>query len=155
MLKAMKIAAAAVLAVGLTGAAQAAPELSSFDVHSADGWAQKLALCDTTAFLNSHPDLNSNIMFVRRDDARRFDMLLPPDFVGGGQWYEDGYERLYHHLRQDKKVSADEMLQAQNTVGRDFVEAYRASGGRLNRHFLNAQDTYCRAMARAQGVIVS
>jgi len=158
MLKTLKLAlAAAAVAAATTGAAQAGTALTSYDVAVAPTWAEKLALCDTTAFLASGPDLNANIIFVRRDDARQFDMLLPPTFVGGGQWYRDGYERLYWRLRHDNKVTSKELQAAQNKIARDFVEAYRRGNGAhgaVQQRFLHAQDKACREMARAEGVIV-
>ncbi|MEI9965873.1 MAG: hypothetical protein WDM92_15750 [Caulobacteraceae bacterium] len=113
MLKGLKSAVAiACLSLGLAGAANAAaPDLSGFDARAADGWAQKLVLCDTIASCAaSRPE--RDLIFVRRDDSRRFDMLLPPDFVGGGQWYKDGYQHLYLRLRHDKKISSGELTAA-------------------------------------------
>jgi len=159
MLKTLKLALAVAATAAVTaGVAHAGTDLTSYDIASAPTWAEKLVLCDTTAFLAGRPDLNANIIFVRRDDARRFDMLLPPTFVGGGQWYSDGYERLYWRLRHEDKITSKQLLAAQNQISRDFVEAYRrghsAYGGR-GRRFLEAQDKTCKAMARAEGVIVS
>ena len=159
MLTALKSAlAAAIAAAGLAGAAQAAPPsapIARFDVRSAQGWAQKLVLCDVTAFLATDPDFNANRMWVARDDGRR-DLLLPPDFVGAGQWYKEGYQRLYFRLKREGKISEHALLDAQNSVGHDFVEAYRRAGrGNGDGSFFRAQDTYCRAMARAEGEIIT
>ncbi len=158
MLKTFKLALAAAAAVAVTaGAAQAGTDLKSFDVASAPTWADKLALCDTTAFLAGGPNLNANIMFVRRDDTRDFDMLLPPNFVGAGQWYKDDYQRLYRRLRHDKKITSKQMWAAQSKIAPDFVEAYRRGNGKgvAEQRFLRDQDRACRAMARSEGVIVS
>ncbi len=151
-LKSAIVAAGA--AVVLSGAARAEPgALSSFDAQSADGWANKLVLCDVTAFLAGKPDLNANLMFVRRDDGRN-DLMLPPDFVGGGQWYKEGYEHLYWRLKREQKVDEAQVRNAQNTLGHDFVEAYRRNTN-ADPAFLRHQDSYCRSMARGEGEIIS
>jgi len=147
---------AAIVAIGFVGAAQAAPAapIDRFDVRNAHGWAEKLVLCDVSAFLATDPDLNADRMWVRRDDGHR-DLLLPPDFVGAGQWYKEGYERLYFRLKREGKISQDALIDTQSTLGHDLVEAYRRAGrGNGDGSFFRAQDTYCRAMARAEGEIV-
>ncbi len=146
---------AGALALGLAGGAVAAPtNLSAFDVRSADSWAEKLVLCDVTAFLAQKPDLNANRMWVRRDDGHR-ELLLPPDFVGGGAWYKEGYERLYWRLKRQKQVDSHQLRQAQDTLAHDFVQAYRRDpAGMAYSRTLRDQDTFCRRMARSEGVIV-
>ena len=150
---ALSAIALAGLAFGAIGPAQAeATDLSRFDVRSAPDWADKLVLCDVTAFIASKPDLNANRMWVRRDIGPP-DLMLPPDFVQGGQWYKEGYQRLYWRMRHDKRIEGDQVLRAQDTLGRSFVEAYRRQPN-LDRHFLSGQDSYCRSMARAEGEII-
>ena len=153
--------ASATLALGSFGQASAdAPSLAQFDVKSAGSWAEKLVLCDTTAFLASRPDFNANRMWVHRDDGRQ-DLLLPPNFVGAGRWYKEGYEQLYWRLRRDNQVTSQELMSVQNGVGRSFVETYRRNNGYngatfgVDQRFLDRQDAYCRSMARKEGVIVS
>ena len=146
------LAAALGAVVVITGAAQAQPasrDVSSFNVQQVGDWADRLALCDVTAFLASRPDFNAQQMWVRRDDGHS-DMLLPPDFVGGGWWYKEGYQRLSYKL----KIEPARMHQAQNTLARDFVESYRRSSSSQNQHFLRQQDGYCRQLARDQGEII-
>ncbi len=152
----LKIAfAAAAAVIGFWGAAQASPvDNSQFDVRGARSWAERLVLCDDTAFLASRPDFNADRMWVRRDDGHR-DLLLPPDFVGGGQWYMEGYQRLYFRLKQRHMVDSAAVDRAQNTVGRAFIEAYRRAGyARSGEGFLRGQDSYCRSMARANGEVI-
>src|SRR5947208_163273 len=109
--------ASASLALGAAGVVQAQSRptgdygqggYSQFDVRNARNWAERLVLCDTTAFLASRPDLNANRMFVRRDDGRR-DLLLPPDFVGNGRWYKEAYERLYWRLKREHQITSDDL----------------------------------------------
>ena len=142
--------------VGASGLAQAQPAqgaFAAFDVRAVQGWAEKLVLCDTTAFLATQPDLNANRMWVRRDDGHS-DLLLPPDFVAGPNWYKEGYERLYLRLQRKGEIDQGQLAQAQGTLGHAFVEAYRRAG-RTDRAFLESQDRYCRAMARDEGEIIS
>jgi len=157
----MAALASASLAIGAAGFAhgqpQSSPRFSEFDVRNARTWAEKLVLCDVTAFLASKPDLNANRMWVRRDDGHN-DLLLPPDFVGAGRWYKEGYEQLYWNLKRQKQVSSEEIRQSQGGIGRRFIEAYRSSGYNgpgQDFRFLDRQDGYCRSMARQEGVIVS
>jgi hypothetical protein len=131
-----------------------------FDVRNARTWAERLVICDTTAFLATHPNLDASRMWARRDDGRR-DLLLPPYFIGAGRWYKQGYEQLYWRLRRERQVTRDEIYRAQDTIGRRFVDIYRRSngsyggGGGPESRFLDRQDAYCRAMASQQGFIVS
>jgi len=157
MFRSFKVALAALgVAAAVAGVAHARGEprpLTTFDVRSSGNWADRLALCDTTAFLASKPDLNANRMWVRRDDGHA-DLLLPPDFVGNGWWYKEGYQRLYWRLRHEKKLDSDQMKQAQNTLSRDFVESYRRANDYHDARFLRDQDVYCRSLAREQGEII-
>jgi len=161
------------LAAALCGSAQAQPypgernlpplsrdggRFAEFDVRNARGWAERLVICDTTAFLASRPDINADRIWVRRDDGRR-DLLLPPYFVGAGHWYKQGYERLFWRLRREREVSSADVYRAQDAVGRRFVQTYRDANGRygvgIDIRFLEAQDRYCRQMARSEGEIIT
>ncbi len=113
-------------------------------------------ICDYSAFLSGRPDLHANRMWVRRDNGHS-DMLLPPDFVGAGNWYKEGYEHLYFKLRRKGEVDAAQLRHAQDTVGRDLLEAYRRQQpwSTANVNFLLRQDAYCRQLARQEGEFVS
>jgi hypothetical protein len=146
------LAVAAVLAAGSARAAP--PDLSRFDVRNVHTWAERLVLCDATAFLATRPDFNANRIWVRREDGHR-DLLLPPDFIGAGRWYAEGYERLYRKLEHEGKVDEASLQTAEDSLGLPLVRAYRVSGyGWVGMSFLRDQDTFCRAMARRNGVIV-
>jgi hypothetical protein len=163
-----RIILAAVAASSLmlcAGASQARPEhreggnvYAPFDVRNARNWTERLVLCDVTAFLVSRPNLNADRMWVRRDDGRR-DVLLPPYFLGAGRWYKEGYQRLFWRLKRGRQASDAELLHAESAIGRRFIDAYRDAnpytGGMVQSGFLDAQDRYCRNMARAEGEYVS
>jgi hypothetical protein len=155
--------AASSLLLGV-GASQARPDhgeggslYAGFDVRNARNWTERLVLCDTTAFLASRPNLNADRMWVRRDDGRR-DLLLPPYFLGGGRWYKEGYQRLFWRLQRRHQASDTELFRVESTIGRRFIDAYRDAnpytGGVVQSGFLDAQDRYCRNMARAEGEVV-
>ena len=83
-MKSIILAALAASTLAIASAAHAQPDrdqrdraasrdggrYADFDVRNARGWAERLVLCDTTAFLASRPDLNADRMWVRRDAAR-------------------------------------------------------------------------------------
>ena len=112
-------------------------------------------LCDVTAFLAAKPDLNATRMWVRRSDGRA-DLLLPPDFVGAGQWYKEDYQRLYWRLKRQKKVDSRGLEHARAELAHGFIQAYRRSNRSLAQgRFLERQDRACRSTARNVGVVVS
>ena len=166
-----RILLAAVLALAWTGAASARPHpqgepywpavssgpYQAFDVRNARTWAERLVLCDTTAFLAGEPNLNADRMWVRRE-GRRPELLLPPYFVGPGRWYREGYQRLFWRLRARGLVTDPEVYRAQDTLLRRFVDTYRRinpyAGGAVDSGFLQAQDRDCRRMGRDQGEII-
>jgi hypothetical protein len=152
MLKALTLATIALMGAAV---ARAAPDSSRFDVRNAHNWAERLVLCDSTAFLATRPDFNANRMWVRRDDGHR-DLLLPPDFVGAGRWYKEGYQRLYWRLRRRGEVDDASLTAAADQLGRPFIESYRRAGGYnwQGDDFLRGQDVFCRATARQQGEII-
>lgn len=158
MFKPLKTALlAAGIVFGCAGFTQAAvpADLHAFNLQGADGWADRLVLCDVTAFLAAKPDLNANRMWVRRQDGHS-DLLLPPDFVTGGQWYKEDYQRLYFKLKGRKKIDSAALRRARVDLGRPFVEAYRRGVRTVaESRFLLRQDQACRTMAREEGVIVS
>jgi hypothetical protein len=148
---------AAGLALGCAGLAQAAAPggLAAYNARAADSWADWLVLCDTTAFLASKPDLNATRMWVRRDDGHS-DLLLPPDFVGAGQWYKEDYGRLFRRLKRQDKVDMHRVERARGDLAHAFIEAYRKTGrSAAAQRFLTRQDAACRDTARGVGVIVS
>ena len=148
---------AAGLALAWAGVAQAAepPGLAAYSARAAHSWADWLVLCDTTAFLASRPDLNAARMWVPRDDGHA-DLLLPPDFVGAGQWYKEDYGRLFRRLKRQNKVDKQHVERARGQLAHGFIEAYRNTGpSTAARQFLTRQDAACRETARGVGVIVS
>ena len=162
----MKRSIGAALAAGLlvAGAVSAQPDAggrpgpyAGFDAHNVRDPAERLVLCDATAFLASQPDLNADRMWVRRDD-RAPQMLAPPYFIGSGRWYKEGYERLFWRLRDKGQVSQDEVYRLQDTLSRRFIDAYRGingyGGGSNEIGFLRRQDGACRAWARREGEII-
>ncbi len=142
------IAAAALLASA--GAAQAVPDLSAFDASRARSPAERLVLCDTTAFLATRPNLNANRIYARRD-GRPWQLMLGPRFVQGGQIYSERYDRMYWKLKRAGQIDQDQLLAAQDGPGRALVESYR-DGGYLPMAFARTQSQFCSAWTREAGV---
>jgi hypothetical protein len=151
-LRAAPIAAAVAFSAG--AACAAPPDLSRFDVRNVHTWAEQLALCDATAFLATKPDFNANRILLQRSDGRR-DVLLPPDFIGAGRWFAEGYERLYFRLKSEGKVSEASLQAADDSLALPLVRAYRTAGyGWVGMSFLRNQDVRCREMARRNGEVI-
>ena len=145
---------AACAALALCTAAVAQPayaprdDLARFDARATPDLAAKLAICDTARFLRTSPDLDSNVIYVYRQNQGRYDPLLPPYFVGGPQWYDEDLERAYRRLRGQGQVNFDQVQAARYAIGRDMVKAFdRVSGP--ERRFLDEQSRYCEAVEDA------
>lgn len=154
MMKPFALAAAVALSVVGAASAQApgygaAPygqtDLARFDARLGDDPARKLALCDATRFLVTDPDLDADRVYVNRQSERRFDVLLPPDFVAGPEWYDEDLERAYRRLRNQGVVSAEQMRAARGVLGREMVRSFDQATG-PERRFLRDQSRYCETV---------
>ena len=147
----LQTAIAAAVALTAASAANAAPaDLSAFDAAQARTPAERLVLCDTTAFLATRPNLDANRMYARRD-GRPFELMLGPRFVQGGQLYSERYDRMYWKLRSQGQITQDQVIDAQDGPGRALVEGYR-NGGYLPSSFARDQAKFCTAWSREQGI---
>lgn len=148
-------AAAAVLALGSAAVAQqsigapvyAGPGsavLAQFDARTAPDLPSKLAICDAARFLRTSPDLDSDKILVRRRD-NQLDLLLPPNFVGGPEWYDEDIERAYRRLKRQGQVGYDEVRHARQDIGRAMVRAFERTTG-SERRYLDEQSRYCETV---------
>ena len=142
------LAAAALL--GVAGAAQAYPDLTPFDASRAATPAERLVLCDTTAFLATRPHLEANRIYARRD-SRPWQLMIGPRFVQGGQIYSERYDRMYWKLKRDNQIDQNQLIAAQDGLGRGLVETYRDSGY-LPMAFAREQSQFCSGWTREAGV---
>lgn len=153
-MRALAIAAAAALAVVGSAAAQSPgvgtfgsnaasrDDLARFDARAAADLPRKLAICDAARFLRSDPDLDADKMFVRRDQQGRFDLLLPPYFVDGFEWYDEDIEDAYRRLKRNGQVDYETVRAARREIGRDMVRTIDRPGP-TERAFLRDQSRYC------------
>ena len=153
MTKTASVLACVVLAATAASAvAQPADtDLSIYVAATAPGPLEKLVLCDTTTFLASEPDLDADVIIVRRDgvpDQR----LLPPDFVTNGFLYRQGYDRLFERLRRQKLATREQLAQIQGSLGRGLIDRYRRRGV-LPPTFVSEQFAFCNSFARSYGII--
>ena len=146
----LKSAIAAVALLGAAGSAQAYPDLSAFDASRAATPAERLVLCDTTAFLATRPNLDANRIYTRRD-SRPWQLMIGPRFVQGGQIYSERYDRMYWKLRRAGELTQDDVIAAQDGPGRALVETYRDSGY-LPMAFAREQSNFCSGWTREAGV---
>lgn len=138
-------------AVATVTAAQAQPSpYDQFDAAAARSPAERLVLCDTTAFLAGRPDLNAQRIVLRRIDRVPV-ILLPPYFVSGGFLYSERYDRVLGRMRKSGEVTLRQVAAAQAGPGRAMVEVYRASRW-VDRGFAVRQDRVCRKFAADYGV---
>ena len=150
----MKISALAALcgalAVGGSAVAQSygqPTDLARFDARANPDVAAKLAICDATRFLRSRPDLDADLVYVRRDDGQ-IDLLLPPHFVGGPEWYDEDLEHAYRRLKRQGVVSYDQVRAARSAISADMVRAFRRTNG-AGQRFLQDQSRYCETVEDA------
>jgi len=139
----------AALGAALAGApALAQPvDWSAFDPARAQSVADRLVLCDMSAFLASKPDLDAQVIYVRRDD-QRYDPLIPPFAGGGASWYEDDNQRAYQRFRSAGQVTAQELTAAQERYVRPMSKAFdRATPGQ--QRALESSRRFCKDFARS------
>ena len=146
----LKSALAAVALAASAGAANAYPDLSAFDASRAATPAERLVLCDTTAFLSTRPNLDANRIYARRD-GRPWQLMIGPRFVQGGQIYSERYDRMYWRLKRDGQIDQNQLIAAQDGPGRGLVETYRDSGY-LPMGFAREQSQFCSGWTREAGV---
>ena len=146
----LKSSLAAAVLLGAAGAAQAYPDLSAFDASRAATPAERLVLCDTTAFLATRPNLDANRIYARRD-SKPWQLMIGPRFVQGGQIYSERYDRMYWKLRRQNQIDQNQLLAAQDGPGRALVETYRDSGY-LPMGFAREQSNFCSGWTREAGV---
>lgn len=147
-----RLAAAFIFAAAVATSAAASAQITAgpadfarFDARIAPDLPAKLAICDAARFLRTDPDLDADRIFVRRTSENRFDLLLPPYFVGGPEWYDEDLERAYRRLRSAGQVDFDQVSAARRDIGRDMVRVFdRVNGG--EREFLDEQSRYCETV---------
>jgi hypothetical protein len=136
-----------------TAAAAEASDLAGFDAARTNSTAEKIVLCDTSAFLRTRPDLQADRIYARRE-GRPFQLLLGPYYVQGGFLYSERYERLAEKLERQHRVSARQIADVQASQGRAFVDAWGRDGA-LPGDFAARQSQVCTAFARDNGVLVA
>lgn len=141
---------AGALAVVSLARAQPGSAYDRFYVEAARTPAERLVVCDTTAFLAGRPDLNAQRIVVRHLDRIPV-TLLPPYFVSGGFLYSDRYDRVFNRMRARHEVSVRDVAATQAGVGRAMVELYRRTRW-VDRAFVRRQDRACRDFAAGYGV---
>ncbi len=143
--------AAAVAAFGSAAApALAQPtDFAAFDPARAQTVAERLVLCDMSAFLASRPDLDAQVIYVRRDD-QRYDPLIPPFAGGGSAWYEDDHRRAYQRLRSAGQVTPQELAAAQDRYIRPMTKVYERATPSQQRT-LESTRRFCKDFARSAG----
>lgn len=151
-MKRIAFALAAALAGGSALAQPAAgpADLARFDARTAPDVPSKLAICDAVRFLRTDPDLDADRIYVRRQAENRYDLLLPPYFVGGPEWYDEDLERTYRRLRSAGQVEYKAVQTARSQIGREMVRTFdRVTGS--ERAYLDDQNRYCEDVVEAFG----
>lgn len=151
----MKRIALALAAALLGGSAVAQPaagpaDITRFDARTAPDVPSKLAICDAVRFLRTDPDLDADRIYVRRPSENRFDLLLPPYFVGGPEWYDEDIERAYRRLRSAGQVEYRAVQTARHEIGREMVRTFDRVNG-SERAYLDEQNRYCEDVVEEFG----
>jgi hypothetical protein len=149
MSRASRLSLGLAVSLALTGAARA-QSYKAFDAAGATTSAERLVLCDTSLFLAARPDLNSRRIVAPRQN-RMAALLLPPQFVSGGQMFSDRDERLMGRLVDQRQVTVRDIAEAQATKGRAMIDLYRTSR-HIDHPFTVRQEHTCRAFAKTYGV---
>ncbi len=148
----MSASAALALAALLAGsAAQGAPPagltaLGAFDVDRAQGWPDKLALCDLTYFLNSRPDLEADYILAPDRDTRWVRRLRGPRFLPPNLFYDSEVRQAYERLRRAGLVTRAQASEARARHDRPFIERFRRWRGGAEDAFIQRQSEGCVAV---------
>jgi len=138
---ALALCAGAVLAAP----SRAAPRqpLESFAIAPERGVADTLALCDLTAFLETHPNLDADVIVAPDDRGRPFrqpmrhPLFRPPDLVFDGK-----VRRAVQRLEGAGLIRRSEIADARARYDSQMLDSWRYAKP-AERRFLDAQLDRC------------
>ncbi len=138
----VSIAASAVI----LGAGPAfAASIRDFDINKAPGWADALAICDVTRFLQTDPDLNIEILISKVPDVANGE-LRRPYYIPPTHFYSKVMRETFDSVEKTGQVTIAAYTDARYRYARLMLDAYRRATP-SDRAFLDDQMKLCYALA--------
>ena len=129
----------------LCGGAAPAQSLEPFEVARAEDWAQALALCDLTRFVQSEPKLDADVILTRDDGTGQFRPLYGPRFMPPNLFYDGEVKRAFFRLERAGEVNRRSVSAARFALDRPMLRTFRRIGA-AERRFLDDQSETCSAL---------
>jgi hypothetical protein len=133
------------LLVAAPAAAAPQPRVTDFDVAKTQTWADALALCDLTAFLQSRPDLDADVIMAPDGRSEWLRPLYAPRFLPQGLFYDHNvrlaFERLERAGEVDRRAFGEARARHDRPLFRSFERARKAE-----LEFLAEQSRLCAAL---------
>lgn len=122
-----------------------AGSLRDFNVQNTDSWADALAICDTTRFLMTDPNLDSNVIIAAMPGKAHV-ALYRPFFIPPSNFYSQAMENTFERVRNAGFVTAESYGAARLRYAKLMLSAYPQSSPE-DRAFLADQMKTCYALA--------
>lgn len=133
------------LAAMIGAVPSSAASLRDYDVKNADSWADALAICDTTRFLQSDPKLESNVI-VSAMPANSHVALYGPYFIPPSNFYSEAMRETFDRVQKAGLVTSESYGAARLRYAKLMLSAY-AHATAADQAFLNEQMKLCYALA--------
>ncbi len=133
------------LAAGAVHASGPKEPLAAFDVSSAQGWADTLAVCDLTYFLASRPDLDADVIYARDQSTDWFRPMLAPYFRPPNLFYDEDVKRAFYRLQRAGLVDRAAAFKARARHERSMLQRFRRRGS-AEQAFIRDQAGRCDAV---------
>lgn len=140
----------AALAFLMAGTFASAASLKDYNVQKAQSWADALAICDVSKFLQSAPNLTSEVIIAAVPEGAPV-ALRAPLFIPPSNFYSQVMRDTFERARLSGQVTAEAYAAARYRYSKLMLAAYR--GAVYDQPFLDDQMRTCYALAgSARGV---
>jgi len=127
-----------------------AMSLKDYDVQKAQSWADALAICDVSIFLNSGPKLDAEVIIAAVPEGTPV-ALRAPLFIPPSNFYSNVMRDTFERARKSGQVTAEAYAAARYRYTKLMLAAFQGSTNDLA--FLADQMRTCYALAgSARGV---
>ena len=142
MKPAAQLLAALVAALAAAPAASANETPSTFDVASAAGWPEALAICDVTRFLAKQPNLDADVILAVDDQTGWLRPLYGPRFTPPNLFYDSEIKTAFYRLERAGEANRKGFSEARTRYGQQMLRAFRRYTA-SDRRFLDQQSQVC------------